>query len=87
MHGHKAVILFKSELKPTFPKKYNISTFQILEFRRGKQKLFVKTNYEDNDFKELDILTKTFKKEIRSTIGKEVDILINIPRRTEAEGI
>lgn len=87
VHDHKEVMLFKSELKTVFPRNYNISSFKIVEFRRGKPKLFVKNNYQADDFKELDVLTKAFKKEILNTVGKEVDIFMNVARRTEAEGI
>uniref|UniRef100_A0A2A4J600 DUF7869 domain-containing protein n=1 Tax=Heliothis virescens TaxID=7102 RepID=A0A2A4J600_HELVI len=87
VHDHKEVMLFTSELKTVFPRNYNISNFKIVEFRRGQPKLFVKNNYQADDFKELDVLTKALKKEIMNTVGKEVDMFKNVARRTEAEGI
>ncbi|KAL4702966.1 hypothetical protein ACJJTC_008744 [Scirpophaga incertulas] len=70
VHDHNDVMLFKNELKSAFPRNYNILSFKIVEFRRGEPKLFVKTNYQDDDFKELDVLTKIFKKQILSTMKK-----------------
>ncbi|KAL4714331.1 hypothetical protein ACJJTC_009683 [Scirpophaga incertulas] len=56
---HNDMIVFTDELKKAaFPKNYNIQSLKVAEFRRGSTHMFVKNSYNENQFKELDVVRK-----------------------------
>lgn len=84
---HSEVIIFKSELKSIFPKQYNISNLKVVEFRRGQNKLFVKTDYADQTFTELNVLKTSLVSDIYRSTKARKDMLIDLEKRDSPRGI
>lgn len=79
---HQNMILFKDELKKTFPKEYNIKALKVIEFRRGTTSIFAKNSYVSNDFKELEVMNKKC-----FNPNDSVDFISNIPYEESPRGV